>query len=214
MLNYEESTHTYSKDGRVIPSVTQISSRIAVRESNDGDWKSISGSEFIVDQKKTSTFGTEFHKVPPILLSGREASYDKKLEPWVKCFWDFLTDYNLMCLVGQMAGQKYFITELPLYSKLGYAGTPDWFYSDGKVSRLIDWKTSTKINLKTTRMQTAAYTNLIKEYLSLRSNAKIERWTVRLDPDYPKGYEVDKRLNESEDWSMFLSCLNVYKNFI
>lgn len=216
MLEFNEEKHLYTWNGSPVVSTTQVTTRIAVRENDDNAWRSIAGSEFIVDQERTSIFGIEFHKAAAIIVKGKDADYDPALQPWVGGLKAFLHDYNLNYVIRNKANAETYLVEQSLYSdKFKYAGTMDWFFSLYDLPpTLIDWKTSTNINKKTTRMQTAAYDNLIREHCAIRKNKKINRWTVRLDPKLKLGYEIDKRYTEAEDWNNFLSCLNVYKNFI
>jgi hypothetical protein len=224
MLKFNKEKHEYTVNGKVYPSVTQILSRIAVRESDDEPWNSLSGSEFFAGQETAAKYGIELHKVAALFMQGKAACYDPLLEPSVQGLRNFLEDENLNDVVKGREYASLYIVEEPLYSDLGFAGSEDWFFYfeiqnpktklDFPRCLLIDWKTSTSLNKKTSRMQTAAYRQMVIERYNLRNNIKMPRWTVRFDQKLKRGYEVDKRTTEPEDWILFQSCLNVYKNFI
>lgn len=224
MLLFDEDTHTYTLNGKVLINVTGVPDNIAVRKDEDDEFRSLTGSEFIVDREKTSKFGKAFHKVAALTVRGKSAVYDPGIEPWVEGLNNFLQDENLWAVIKGKEFASIYQVEQIGYSDLGYAGAWDWFFyfeiRDPKIKLdfprclLIDWKTSTGLNKKTTRMQTAAYRKMVIERNVLRNNIRIPRWTVQFDPSFKRGYRVDKRCSEAEDWSMFLSCLNVYKHFI
>lgn len=209
MLKYVDSTHTYTWKDKVVPSVTQVLSRVAVRSDEGSHWNSISGSEFISDQV-ASDFGTAFHEVAKYSLQGIDCSYDPILQPWVNGLNKFLDRMDIDPLLD--CQQNFCVVEEPLYSeKYGYAGTDDLFLPNNKkrtVPLLIDWKTSTQFQHHW-RMQTAAYEQLIREEYGIRK--RMDRLCVRI---YEDGYEVKNyKKSWATDWNDFLSILNVYKKF-
>lgn len=203
MFHFDQEKHRYTVDGKPVPSVTQIPSRIGVRSNEESQWLSISGSEFMQNEI-AARFGIEFHKIPPYILNGIKCTYDPAMEPWVRGLKKFLAEHKIT---------PELVEESMCSTKYGYAGTIDIYghiYFD-KPKRIepiiIDWKTSTSL-YKSSRMQTAAYEQLIKENLGI--NRRLHRWTVRI---FENGYEVDKRYNHPQDFNIFLSLLNIYKNF-
>jgi hypothetical protein len=225
MLKLDKETHTYTLNGKELPSVTQIPSRLGIRESDGDYFSSLSGVEHIVGKEKSSKFGDAFHEVCKLTVLGKQADYDPNLQPWVDGLNNFLEDENLNAVIE---GRKYasiYQVERSGYSDLGFAGSWDWFFYfeirntktklDFPRCLLIDWKSSTGANKKMNRMQTAAYRKMVVERNNLRNNINIPRWTVQFDPGFKRGYKVDKRSEKDQmDWILFQSCLNVYKNFI
>lgn len=220
MLKFNEHDHKYTWNGKTVLSVTQILSSIGVRSSEDSFWNSISGSEFIKDNR-ASAFGTEFHSIAEYTLKDCLGKYDPAFEPWVnglnKFFEDYsdLVTYNFHCqskintVSDYKPGFGYDFIEMPLYSRRGYAGTPDWLAEstkDGSIW-LIDWKTSTQ-KQEHWKLQMAAYALLIKENFGIRK--KINRMSVRV---FENDYEPCIYKDIAKDDNLWTSILNVYKNF-
>lgn len=213
MLHFDPDKHLYTVDNKVVPSVTQIPSRIAVRSNEDAPWRSVSGSEFMGNYEVATRFGVEFHKIPAFIIQGKECNYDPAFQPWVNGLNKFLDDHNLREVIKIRELAFCYLVEKPLYSKIyGYAGTIDWFFilEMQLYCLLLDWKTATKIS-ELSRMQTAAYEQLIKENYKI-GNRVLPRWTVRI---FENDYEIDKRegRKHGSDFNRFLSLLNVYKTY-
>ena len=217
MLKFNEQDHKYTWNGNTVLSVTQILSSIGVRRSEDNFWNSISGSEFIKDDR-TAAFGTEFHSIAEYTLKDCLGVYDPAFEPWKIGLSKFFADHPELVTYAFVANKELktvegwdsnqFI-EMPLYSRRGYAGTPDWLAineKDGSIW-LIDWKTSTQ-KQDHWRLQMAAYALLIKENFGIRK--KINRMSVRV---FENDYEPILYKNIAADDNLFLSILNVFKNF-
>ena len=200
MLKFDEGKHVYTWNEKVVPSVTQILSRVGVRSREDSHWNSISGSEFIHDNT-AAEFGTAFHDVAQYIVQGIKCSYDPALEPWVVGLKKYIEEHMLL--------YRDIKVEKPLYSKkYGYAGTYDLFAFNKEIPVLDDWKTSTQFQ-KHWRLQTVAYEQLIRENYGIKK--RMSRKCVRV---YEYGYEArDYKKNWATDWNDFLSILNVYKKF-
>lgn len=196
MLTFDEETHTYRYNGKIVPSVTQVMSRVGVREK-DGEFKPIGSSDYCHDQR-AADFGVEFHKVAEFLVQGYRANYDPDMEPWVVGLRKFIDEWEL----------KPIAVEKLLYSRLGYAGMVD-FFGGCKLGEhvIIDWKSSSAAQSYWNN-QTAAYENAIKEEYKIRR--ALPRVAVRF---FEYGYKAivrDTRKNP-EDWTLFHSALNVLK---
>jgi hypothetical protein len=199
MLEFDESTHTYTWNGSVVPSVTQLLSRVGVKRDDESHWNSISGSEFMHGCEVQAEFGTHFHMVAELYIRKILGEYDPAMEPWVKGLEKFMEVHSNLGTV---------LLEEPIYSKrYGYAGTLDWLSVDSQSETyyLIDWKTSVAFS-PTWYMQTAAYEQLVRESLGIKK--KIIRMPVRV---FEFDYFAYPRRNNPEDWNKFLSVLNVYK---
>jgi hypothetical protein len=205
MLAYDDKKHTYTVDGIVKPSVTQILSNVGTRrEGSDGKkhWSPIGFDDrFFDDSGNASKFGQHFHMVAHWFALETDCEYDPKMEPWVKGLKKFFHDYR-----KKFADIKKHIVEMPMYSKAyGFTGTPDWYFETTNDRYLIDWKTGV-LNKTYSRLQTAAYGKLINEYFGFSRNPI--RITVQV---IAHDYQVDIRKYNPEDWNQFLSLLNVWK---
>jgi hypothetical protein len=206
MLTFDEETHIYRWENKIVPSVTQVPNRVAVRNGEDGEWRSVSGSEYMGNYEVARRYGNAFHKAASYTVSDTPCKYDPALEPDIISLKMFLAKYKIFPE----------IVEQPLYSKFyGYAGSPDLYghisFDKPKITLpiLLEWKTATSFN-EHWRGQTAAYAQLIKEETGIKR--KPHRWSVRFKQD-GKMPEIDKRHNHPQDFNRFLSLLNVYKTY-
>ena len=155
-FTFDEPTHTYRYNGKVVPSVTTIL----------GSWKLIKygSSEFYVNtidgtvvDKETfeaaGDKGTSIHKGAPLVLAG---TLD----------WDEL-DLSLLVPLRQLEEwqkdmkPEVIAVEKPLYSeKHGYAGTPDLVCRIGRDVMIVDFKSGA---YGCAGPQLAAYVELDKE---------------------------------------------------
>jgi len=201
MLTLDKGTHTYTLDGVVIPSVSQILSCVAVRATPDSFWRSVSGSEMIVDSETSANFGNALHAIAAMTVQGKKFQYDPQMEPWVQGLQKFLKDFDFL---------KPIAVEQSIYSKkYGFAGTPDLIADSTRRWYVIDWKTSTG-NMKHWKWQTAAYEQAAREtYPETYKHIKhCTRLTVRI---FENGYDAQNRTGHPEDWMQFLSFLNTFK---
>lgn len=197
MLKFDENTHTYTLNGKIIPSVTQIMSRVGVRECEEAPFKPISGG-FVRGGATSQNFGKAVHKAAELILQGQSISVDENIKPWIIGIEKFLNDYGNHIEVIE--------TERLMYSKIyGYAGTVDLVGMFKDVPLILDWKTGTVIS-ETWNYQTAAYEQLNNEFTG---NKKLShRWAVQICEN---DYHVIKRYNHKTDFNRFMSILNVYK---
>ncbi len=200
MLQLDNETHIYRWDNKVVPSTTQVFSRVAVRNNEEAPWRSVSGSEFMGNYETAARYGTEFHKAAAYIVQGINCKYDPVLEPDIISLKLFLREYKIILK----------LVEKPLYSKLyGFAGTLDLYGELDTPPIIVDWKTATTFQ-EYWRSQTAGYEKLIAEELKIKK--RFHRWTVRFKQD-GKMPDIDKRYNHPQDWNRFLSLLNVYKTY-
>ena len=200
MLLFEEKEHVYTWNNKVVSSVTQIMGKVGIKSNKkDGSevWLPIGGSNQFFGDNVASDFGTAFHDYAKFNLQGiKNIQYDNALSPWINQYNKFIKSLGNFKILG---------VEEALYStRYKYAGTFDLIVEleNGSIV-IIDWKTSTSFQKKW-RIQTAAYEQLYRENYKIRK--KIHRWAVRISD---KNFEVDKRFNNSEDWYVFQSCLNL-----
>jgi len=221
-LKFVEDGHRYTWKGRVVPSVTQVLSRVGVitpKQELDEDGKVKTVDEWtpvgfnpahIKEDKleRSAEFGREFHKVAAWTLQGMNCKYDPQMEPWIEQFRRFINDYDGLD-IAEYEGER--LVECPLYSeKYGYCGTFDAVgkTKGGRGYIIYDWKTgSAKESFWP--LQLAAYAQLVSENFGF---ASIYGTVVRFAEDkyqiFPVLGKFDKYMTE---FQKFNSCLNVYK---
>lgn len=129
VLTFDEPSHTYRLDGRVVPSVTQILKRVYPNV-----YSSIPPT--VLDRK--ARLGTAVHRTIELWIKGvlDEASVHAEVRPYLDSFlgwWDGVR------VVGCQV-------EKQLYSQAGYAMTRDFFGEIDGQAWLIDWKiTATRV---------------------------------------------------------------------
>ena len=183
-LAFDEDTHTYSVNGKVIPSVTQI-----LNIANDFGFV----NKELLD--RASRFGKAVHKATELYdaCELNEAILDENLLPYLDGWKLFLSDTNFRVISS----------EGRVYSKHGYAGTYDRLgYLDGRLT-LLDIKTSTTV-ARSTSLQLAAYEQAYKEMHDLEIEQLI---SVQLKPG---AYSII-HYGDRTDFLTFLNFLNVYK---
>jgi hypothetical protein len=204
VIRFDEENHRYTYNGKPVVSVTQVMSRVGVRETEEAPFRPVNGfmggTNNLVLQT-ASQFGKALHLIAEWVMTGKTFEFDPQMEPWVASLLKFKGDFgNDLEIIA---------TEKLAYSKIyGYAGTMDLYglYKGSPI--IIDWKSSTTVS-KTWNLQTAAYEQLIKEETGIKKN--FHRWAVQVKEN---GYYIEKRLTEKQDFNRFLSLLNVYKTFI
>lgn len=180
--------HHYFIDGKRTPGVHEIMQAAGLID--------FSGVSPII-LKAAQDFGRAVHKGCQLwdlndldigILSGPLLPY---LESWKK----FKVDYGIVSFVG--------IETMIHSAKWGYCGTLDRVWDTGRKIILADIKTGTGKNIGA-GPQTAAY----KESWQEMTGFKVaERWEIILSEE---GYKVNV-LKEPSDWTVFLSCLNIWK---
>ena len=127
---FDEATHTYTVDGQVLPSVTEIcrflSYDVAVGANT-------AMRDYAADR------GTRIHEACTLYdFEGEDAEVDTDIVGYVQAYAAFKRDYNVT---------DWMYYEKPLGSvELGFAGTPDRIgLIDGKMT-IVDLKSGSKIN--------------------------------------------------------------------
>ena len=185
MLQFDAATHTYTLKGRKLPSVTEVIAPLQ-------DFSAVPPAVL----EAACTFGRHVHQACD--LYNRDEldwpSLDAALVPYVRGWASFLDE----------SGAVVVASECRVYDdQLGYAGSPDVVLAWGKRTVLPDLK-ATAIVPRTVGIQTAAYA---KAYARTHRVREPERYCIHLTE---KGYRSHKRTDPA-DWSLFLSCLNVWR---
>lgn len=181
MLKFEESTHTYTYNGKVIPSVTTV----------------IEGACPLSDFAKneaSANFGTAVHKATELLDTTGEYACTEKVHNRVLQWIKYKTEHKIALD----------ICERKMTNSV-YAGTVDRIsYSHDKIL-IIDIKTG--VFSKTWDIQLSAY----KQLFSITENInprKIDVLAVQLFDDK---YKIHKpKSNYNYNINIFNSMLNVY----
>ncbi len=184
-LEFESAGHTYTLDGQLVPSVSEVLRPIV-------DYSMVPPDVLAA----AAEFGANVHLATHLFDLGELdwSTLDPLLVPYVETWKKFLDESGAIVIAS----------EQPIaHKKLGYAGTPD---------RVLMWRDQHVVpDLKSTAVvprsvgpQTSAYA---KAWQSTRGGREPGRCCVHLQP--PK-YRVHRR-RESTDWSVFLSCLNIWK---
>lgn len=185
ILEFDEKSHTYRKDGIIRPSVTQI-----LQELGLSDYSAV--PKEILD--RSANFGTAVHKTTELFDNKNLdfKSVDAPIVPYLDGWTKFCDDYK----IDFIAVEKRFYCE-----KYGYCGTIDRIVYSKKTGQkiLIDIKTTTSIS-PVVNLQTAGYAVGINE-------PNITRWAVKL---YDRGYNIYPCRNTA-DTAFWLSALNVWK---
>lgn len=143
MITFDEPTHTYRKDGVIVPSVTQI--------------LSVADLYVHIDKAllaRASKFGTAVHKATELHDKGtlNLLSLSVALAPYLDGWKKFKKDTDFKILESESV----------VYSKMGYAGTLDRIGTMGGKLTLLDIKTTTTIP-KTIALQLGAYRHAWQE---------------------------------------------------
>lgn len=189
-LAYDDDLHEYRYDGHVVPSVTQVLSRLSAEE-----YRGVSPD--VLEQ--AALLGKAVHRM--IELDLRDAldvqSLSEGLHIYYKAWRNFLST----------SGFEASLSEERVYSdRYAYAGTLDLFGRlNGRLS-LIDAKRTTSVP-RTAGPQTAAYENALRECRpELTGAAPIDRYALHLRADgtwrlVPFTHRADLRA--------FLACLTL-----
>lgn len=187
-LHFDPVHHVYTLAGRVVPSVTQA---LKVLECFEGIPPDVLEAARIRGQ----------HVHAACDLIDRDQldwqSLDPALLPYMEGYRNWLTDSDVTITAS----------ELRVANTInGYAGTLDRLAALKNAEALIDVK-ATAVLPVTVGPQTAAYANAY----AVESGRKApRRYCLHLSPAHRRGYKFTA-LTDPSDWSVFLSCLNVWK---
>ena len=161
---FEEATHTYTVDGQVLPSVTEIcrflNYDVAVGANT-------AMRDYAADR------GTRIHEACTLFdFEGDEADVDSDIVGYVQAYAAFKRDYGVT---------DWLYYEKPLGNlELWYAGTPDRVgVVDGKMT-IVDFKSGTKINKYSLEAQLNGYARLVRHELGIGIN---RLWGLQLKKD-------------------------------
>jgi hypothetical protein len=188
-IEFEEETHTYRIDGKVVPSVTQCLALLDPFQKVD---------RHILEAARD--FGSKGHRAMALLIRDRLDwdALDPALKPYIESGAKFLGDFlgNVVigseCIVGDAV--------------LGVAGTIDLVMENDRLTEIVEFKFTSQLP-DGVGPQTAAYQKLWFRGLRTPRALTCRRRCVVLGPGGYRTY----LLTDPSDWSDFLSCLNVTK---
>jgi hypothetical protein len=185
-LEFNKDGHVYQLDGRVVPSVTQVLAPLV-------DFSMVRPEVL----EAARAFGNHVHQA--CHLDDQEAldwsELDPALVPYVTAWRAFLRDTGAVVIAS----------EQPIaHATLGYAGTPDRVLMMKREIVVPDLK-ATSVVPRSVGPQTSGYA---KAYQSQHGGREPGRLCVQLKAD---GTYSSHRRREPTDWSVFLSCLNVWR---
>lgn len=154
MLEFKEDTHTYSIDGVVLPSVTQIISEIMPN-------KYANVNRRVLNEK--AKFGTEGHKIIECLnVSDLESAKNhvrtienKSLEICLREYLRLVRKHNI----------KPYIHEVSVHYGYIYAGTLDMIANVNNELSLIDIKFTSALDKEYLSWQLGMYSLALKKYM-------------------------------------------------
>ncbi len=209
MVKFDEKTHTYTFNGKVISSVTQIIEswmKVVIFGETyhihryTGRWMTEAQMERARSRGSAKHLGAEMIlKYGDLNWNFLRADLRHSMEQFMEWKKIHLPDTSKIYLMEEaMVSPRYL-----------YAGKPDLaFWLNNTTIRLVDYKSSDD---SMAGPQLAAYEVLLKEHLkkNLRRMAKVERFSLIL-PDKGKFRFLPKE--SRKDWGVFKSMLYIQQN--
>lgn len=192
-VKFDEATHTYTLDGKELPSVTHIIRYLAVDKANNAD-----PNMALMARER----GSAVHEATVMYDYSGEIPDDFPAEyaPYLEAYVQFCRDYHPKWeLIEHQMGNV----------TLGFAGTLDRFgVIDGKFC-ILDIKTSYKVDISSLSAQLTAYHDLLlNEQFERLENANIRHLGLQLmRTGKYRLYETD--CEKGSD--LFYSCRRIYK---
>lgn len=187
-LTFDAETHSYTLNGRSVPSVTRV------LDDQLCDWSMVPPDAL----EAARLFGQAVHEAVKLYVRGvlDWASLDPALVPYIEGLRTFMRRGDFVPVASEIQmGHQLF----------GYAGTLDLYGPVCDVSSLIDVKSGAIP--RTVGPQTAAYAELYQHDHGVRVK---RRHCLELNPAYSEGFKLH-RLDSPSDWTVFQSALNCWK---
>jgi len=215
-LTFDEKSHIYKWNDKIVPSVTGIPDCLGYRKDDKKQFNPIGCPDFAKNQADAEK-GNALHIICNATVTGKNIIFndpekERAAKPWIDKLHIFLDKHQFELMYDQR-GNK--ISEYPMCSESrGFAGTPDWIAREisKNIIWLIDWKSSAAYQ-ESFSWQTAGYEMLLREVFGgviFDKREKIIRCTVLFGTDKPWPKE-EIRSNHPEDTIAFQSLLNTYK---
>ena len=192
-VQFDEATHTYTLDGKELPSVTHIIRYLAVDKANNAD-----PNMALMARER----GSAVHEATVMYDYSGEIPDDFPAEyaPYLEAYVQFCRDYHIKWeLIEHKMGN----------ATLGFAGTLDRFgVIDDKLC-ILDIKTSYKVDIPSLSAQLAAYHDLLlnEQFERLESANILHLGLQLMRTGKYRLYETD--CEKGSD--LFYSCRRIYK---
>ena len=192
-VQFDETTHTYTLDGKELPSVTHIIRYLAVDKANNAD-----PNMALIARER----GSAVHEATVMYDYSGEIPDDFPAEyaPYLEAYVQFVRDYKPGWeLIEHQMGN----------ATLGFAGTLDRFgFIDGKLC-ILDIKTRYKVDIPSLSAQLTAYHDLLlNEQFERLENANIRHLGLQLMRT-GKYRLYEKKKKKGSD--LFYSCRRIYQ---
>ena len=189
MIAFDEATHTYTVDGKAVPSVTQV---LAILNDYSGVPAGI--------LERAKMFGSAVHRMIELDVAGTldHAKLDPALIPWLAQWHEACSDAEIK--VTQTERMVYHPT-------LRYAGRVDIIGSVHGDPAILDLKTGTTIP-STVGAQTWAYREAAY-YGVTRKETRPHRYCLHLQADSWKLLPLRK---DADDGALFTACLTIHRH--
>lgn len=186
-LNFVERTHTYTLNGFVIPSVSEVMRPLSAAYYGDTNEEVM---------RRAAIRGTCVHQAIENYL-------DYGIEDIPQEYYGYFNGFKHWIDSHKPEPIK---TECKIYHKIHrYAGTADLpCYVDGKLT-LIDWKTTATISEMLTRVQLEAYWRAFESH-----GIKFEQKIIVQSGKDGVVHEKVHPLNDTESWRVFTELLDVH----
>lgn len=174
-LDFDEDTHTYTKGGVVIPSVTQILDPFCNFDNVP-----------VGTLQHAAERGTEIHfAIEKYINYGYESKLNEEYQPYYEQFIDFAKKYGIT--------QENAVSEVIVVSNVfNYAGTIDIIWQKDNKYFLIDVKTASVVSKKIWELQLSGYERAVKEYDIVFGGL----FNLQLSPDKYKIIKQESHANE------------------
>jgi hypothetical protein len=183
-LQFDAETHTYTLDGKRLPSVTEVLEPLI-------DYSRVPRD--VLEHARIR--GQHVHEAMALLVRDDLdwSSLDPELVPYIEGGKRFLDESGLVVIASELR---------VACGRIGCAGTLDLLAHWRNSEAIIDWKATSAVP-PTVGPQTAAYDRL---YLSMFGGRPRKRYCVQLRPN---DYKIHA-LTDPADWSIFQSALNIH----
>lgn len=192
-VQFDEATHTYTLNGKELPSVTHIIRYLAVDKASNAD-----PNMALIARER----GSAVHEATMVYDYSGEIPDDFPAEyaPYLEAYVQFVRDYKPQwTLIEHAMGSDAYC--------MGYAGTLDRFgMIDGKFA-LLDIKTSYKVDIPSLSAQLAAYSKLLREEQPIFNEDHVDLYGLQL---MRNGKYRLYKCNGFKGASLFADCHSIY----
>ena len=166
----DESSHTYTVNGTVKPSVTKVLETLIYVERFDVYVDALTGNTIAGDIiREAGDFGKAVHKAAALVMQGKNIKFDDALKHPISELMGWMSDYNVSPEMVEMLCYSH---------KLDVCGTLDWIghINSNDVLNLVDYKTA--LHAPMVGPQTWAYEQCYRAMTGYKGI--IKRWVLYL----------------------------------